>query len=261
MSLPALASAHPADDMTTPAAWAPYRVLIIDDEPLARSRLKAHLADHADFTVIGEGASGDDALAMVRALRPEIVFLDIEMPGRTGIEAWRDLGVTPVPALVFVTAYADFAVQGFELQAVDYLLKPFNRERFATTLARVRPLLREGRTSAAKGPALPERLVLKRDGEFHFVTPGDVVRIEAQGDFVKVYTTGGVHLVRQTLTRLMEQLPAATFIRVHRSHVINRAHLAKVRVCADGDYSVTVTGGAVVPVARAQTDVVRQLLD
>lgn len=242
-----------------PRSWAPFRVLVVDDEPLARHRLRAHLAEHTDFEIIGECGDGAEAAALIRTLRPEVVFMDVEMPGRTGLEVWGDLQITPLPALVFVTAHGSFAVQGFELQATDYLLKPFNRERFSAALARVRSQLRPARDGAAANPA--GRLVLKRDGEYHFIDPADVVRVEAQGDFVKVHALGGVHLVRQTLARLQEQLPAPQFLRIHRSHLINRAHLAKVSICADGDYSVTVTGGATVPVARAQTDVVRQLLD
>ena len=243
-------------------SWAPFRVLIVDDEPLARQRLRSHLDAHTDFEVVAESGSGADAIDLIRNLRPDLVFLDVEMPDRTGPEVWRDLQVSPAPALVFVTAHANFAVQGFDLQATDYLLKPYNRDRFAAALARVRTQLRAGRESVAPAATTTApRLVLKRDGEFHFIPPGEIVRVEAQGDFVKVHTLGGVHLVRQTLTRLQGQLAAPSFLRVHRSHLINRTHLMKVSVCADGDYSVTVTGGAVVPVARAQTDVVRQLLD
>jgi len=251
-------TAAPASVPAAPRTRAPFRVLVVDDEPLARQRLRTHLEAHADFEVAAEAGSGTEAAEVIRHLRPDLVFLDIEMPDRSGLQVWRDLQVAPAPALIFVTAHADFALQGFDLQAADYLLKPFNRERLATALASVRTQLRTVHETTAAPAA---RLVLKRDGEFHFIPPGEIIRVEAQGDFVKVHTTGGLHLVRQTLTRLQTQLTAPDFLRIHRSHLVSRAHLAKVSVCADGDYSVTVTGGAVVPVARAQTDVVRQLLD
>jgi two-component system LytT family response regulator len=264
MSLTAVsASASASAPASASRSWAPFRVLIVDDEPLARQRLRSHLDAHTDFEVVAESGSGAEAVDLIRNLRPDLVFLDVEMPDRTGPEVWRDLQISPAPALVFVTAHANFAVQGFDLQATDYLLKPYNRDRFAAALARARNQLRAGREAAAPAAATAAapRLVLKRDGEFHFIPPNEIVRVEAQGDFVKVHTLGGVHLVRQTLTRLQGQLTAPSFLRIHRSHLINRAHLTKVSVCADGDYSATVTGGAVVPVARAQTDVVRQLLD
>lgn len=250
-------------DAAVPAAPSAYRALIVDDEPLARERLRSHLAAHTDFQVVAEGGTGREARELVASLQPDVVFLDIEMPDANGATLWRELRATaPATALVFVTAHSDFAVQGFELQAADYLLKPYNRERLAVALSRVRQLLRANNTAARPADSTTPaagRIVLKRDGEFHFVPPSEIVRLEAQGDFVKVHTISTSLLVRHTLTRLQEQMPAS-FLRLHRSHLVNREHIAKISVCPDGDYSVTVTGGAVVPVARAQTDAVRALL-
>jgi two-component system LytT family response regulator len=256
--MPSLAA--PAFPAPTASA-ALYRALLIDDEPPARQRLRTQLAPHADFTIVGEAGDADAALALIRQLQPDLVFLDINMPGASGLSVWREHGINPAPLLILVTAHREFALEAFDLHATDYLLKPFPPERFATALARVRRTLRAQGGPVPAPPAGPlPRFVLKRDGEFHFIDPDDIIRAEAQGDFVKVHTTTGSHLARHTLSALQADLPPDLFLRVHRSHLVHRGHITKVGVCHDGDYSITVTGGATVPVARAQTDSVRTLL-
>ena len=232
----------------------PLRVVVVDDEELARAVVREHLAAHPGIEIVAECANGIEAIEAVAALAPDLVFLDVQMPRLTGFETLELLD--PRPAVVFVTAYDRHAVKAFEVSAVDYLLKPFSKERFDAALAKARALLGSG----AKGPdpstlaaaARPEGASIERiavrEGTRVTLLPVDTVEwVKAEDDYVLIRSGGRNHLKHQTLSDLAAQLPAARFVRVHRSWVVNVGKLAsleegKTAVMADGER---------VPVSRA----------
>lgn len=238
------------------------RVAVVDDEELARAVVREHLAAHPDVEVVAECANGLEAIEAVAQHAPDVVFLDVQMPRLTGFETLELL--EPRPAVVFVTAYDRFALKAFDVHAIDYLLKPFSRERFDAALARARALAGAG----AKGPspaaladaARPEGAVLERiavrEGTRVTLVPVDAVDwLKAEDDYVRIRAAGRSHLKHETLAELASRLPAARFVRVHRSWVVNAARIAsleegKTAVMADGER---------VPVSRAGAARLREL--
>lgn len=239
------------------------RVAIVDDEELARSLVREHLAAHPDVEVVAECANGLEAIEAVAAHAPDLLFLDVQMPRLTGFETLELLD--PRPAVVFVTAFDRHAVKAFEVNAVDYLLKPFSRERFDAALARARSLLGAG----AKGPdaaalaaaARPEgkpleRIAVREGTRVTLLPVGSVVWVKAEDDYVLIRSGGRSHLKHQTLANLAAQLPEDRFVRVHRSWVVNATKLttleeARTAVMADGER---------VPVSRAGAARLKELL-
>ncbi len=239
------------------------RVVVVDDEELARGVVREHLAAHADVEVVAECANGLEAVESVAAHAPDLVFLDVQMPRLTGFETLELL--EPRPAVVFVTAYDRHAVKAFEVNAVDYLLKPFSRERFDAALAKARALLSEG----AKGPdpaalaaaARPggkplERVAVREGTRVTLLPVGAIDWAKAEDDYVRIRSGGRSHLKHQTLAELAAQLPAARFVRVHRSWLVNVARLVSFE---DGRTAVTADGERV-PVSRAGAARLRELL-
>ena len=230
------------------------RVVIVDDEELARSLVREHLASHRDVEVVADCANGLEAIEAVAAHAPDFLFLDVQMPRLTGFETLELL--EPRPAVVFVTAWDRYAVKAFEVNAVDYLLKPFSKERFDAALAKARALL----SSGAKGPepaalaaaARPEGAPLERiavrEGTRVTILPVDTVEwVKAEDDYVLIRSGGKNHLKHQTLADLAAQLPTTRFVRVHRSWVVNVGRLSSLE---EGKTAV-MAGGERVPVSRA----------
>jgi len=233
------------------------RVVVVDDEELARSVVREHLASYPDVEVVAECVNGLEAIEAVAAHAPDLLFLDVQMPRLTGFETLELL--EPRPAVVFVTAYDRHAVKAFEVNAVDYLLKPFSKERFDAALAKARALL----ASAAKGPdpsalaasarpdGAPLERIAVREGARVTLLPVDKVEwAKAEDDYVLIRSGGRSHLKHQTLADLAAQLPAARFVRVHRSWVVNVARLASLEegrtaVMADGERVPVSRAGAV----------------
>lgn len=259
----------------TPAPRSPrvYRILIADDEPLARDRLRTLLASREDFTCVGECSDGEQLLEAVRTHAPDLVLLDVEMPRLDGLSAWRRLGRTGsgLPLAIFVTAHAEFALDGFEVEAVDYLLKPVSRARFDHALDRARSMLglspggalvvsREAGDASPAGRRYRDVLVLKHDGEYHFVRVDDIVWAGAEGDFVKVHTVAGAHLVRQSLGSIESVLDPQQFLRIHRSHFVARSRIRKVFVVQRSDYAVVMADGTELRVSRPYFEKIKQLL-
>lgn len=259
------------------------RTLIVDDEPLAREGLELMTRTDPDLEVIGSCSDGMQALGAVRELRPDLMFLDVQMPLLDGFQVLAALAPTERPTVIFVTAYEQHAVRAFEVSAVDYLLKPFGDARFAAALQRAKDAVRRGpaaqlttqveqlleyirrlepaatseaaapRPAAAPttGPEYADRIVLKADGALHFIKNEEVVWIEAQGDFVKVQTTTGKpQLVRETLQMMEAKLDAQKFLRIHRSYVVNLEHVRRVESALYGDYSVYMTDGTKLRLSR-----------
>jgi len=242
------------------------RVLVVDDEAPARRKVRAHLADAAGVEVAGEAASGPEAVEAIRGLRPDLVFLDVQMPGMNGFEVIEAVGAEAMPAVVFVTAYDEFAVEAFEVQAVDYLMKPFHAERFRQALARA--LERISRREAPhesmarllalllnKAPRESQRLLV-RDGErISFVPLREVVRLSAEGNYVQVHTARGQrHLLRQTLASLEARLDPERFARIHRSEIVNMDFVTEVQPAFHGDYTVRLKNGEEVSLSRRYQD-------
>lgn len=230
------------------------RVVVVDDEELARAVVREHLAAHADVEVVGECGNGLEAIEACAALAPDLVFLDVQMPRLTGFETLELLD--PRPAVVFVTAYDRHAVRAFEVNAVDYLLKPFSKERFDAALARARTLLGPGAkapdpsalAAAARPAGAPLERIVVRDGtRVTFLAVDDVDWVRAEDDYVLIRSGGRNHLKHETLALLAAQLPPERFARVHRSWVVNLARL----VALEEGRTAVLAGGERVPVSRS----------
>ena len=234
-----------------------HRVLVADDEPLARERLRLLLSRHPGYEVVAECVDGDEALAEIERLRPDVAFLDISMPGRNGVEvAQALLDDRHAPAIVFVTAYDQFALRAFEVSAIDYLVKPVDRERFEQMLERVdrradrvgheplgdevRALLHELRTTSA----LPKRFVVRSPRGHYFVRAEDIETATAEGNYVALAAGGRIHLVRETMKSFESKVDPARFVRIHRSTIVSIDRIARIEPLGHGSYRITMLSGA-----------------
>ncbi|UYG05755.1 LytTR family DNA-binding domain-containing protein [Halomonas sp. LR3S48] len=245
-------------------------VLVVDDEPLARRRLRALLAEVAWVDLVGEAGDGATALDEIRRRQPDVVFLDIRMPGLSGLEVIERLhAFEQVPAVVFTTAFDEYAVTAFELEAVDYLLKPFGTQRFRTAIERARMTV-ESRAAVAmldrarsvlgeQGVPAPLARILVRDrGVVVPIAPHEIVRIEAQDDYAMVHARGRGYLISVRLGELADRLPRPPFLRVHRSHIVNLDHVECMEPQEDGRYLVKLKDGSRVQASRARSQVIRR---
>ncbi|HZN11570.1 MAG TPA: LytTR family DNA-binding domain-containing protein [Blastocatellia bacterium] len=242
------------------------RVLIADDEPLARRRLRELLADDPEVEVVGECASGEAALAAVRAQAPDLVFLDIEMPGLDGLAVSAALGGERGPLVIFVTAYDQYAVKAFELRAVDYLLKPFDWERFDRALGRAKGQWRARQAPEASEqilallgelkapPRYLERLAIRSDGRVRLWRAEEIDWIEAEGNYVRVHAGKLSALVRETLSGLEARLDPRRFTRIHRSQIVNLDRIQELHPWSHHDYRVVLRDGTELTLSRSYRD-------
>ena len=250
----------------------PVRALIVDDEELARERIRTLLSADPGVDVVGECAHGQQAVDAVQELRPDLMFLDVQMPGMDGFGVLQALGSEAPPAVVFVTAFDQFALKAFEVHALDYLLKPFNNARFGAALERARGHLRRARAGhddariaellrhLGAAPSYRDRLPVK-DGSRHVFIPTDEIEwVEAEGNYVRLHTKAKAYLVREVIGQLAARLDPARFLRVHRSFVVNVAHIASVEPWSNAEYLVTLRSGARVQTSRSYRDAVLGLL-
>ena len=237
--------------------------LIVDDEPIARAGLR-HMLEESDWIVcVGEAASGPEALQAIHARQPELLFLDIEMPGLSGVDVLRSLEQPPY--VVFTTAYAEHAVCAFELGAIDYLLKPFGAERLQASLERVRAALGEPRAvlldrigeAFSRGPM--SRLFVRSGRSILPVAVTLITRFEAVGDYVAAHIEDKQHLLHLSLGRLEERLDPRQFTRIHRAHIVNINHVAAFRRQLNGQVVAELSDGSRLPVSRAKAQELRQL--
>lgn len=240
----------------------PIRTLIADDEPLARRMLRSLLERDPQIAVVGEAKDGADTTAQVRTLQPDLLLLDIQMPHGDGLATLRDLDTTPV--VVFITAHAEHAVTAFDLEAVDYLLKPFDDARFERALARAkaevrtRAFKRLARTVAddaaglVAGTKAPERVALDEGKRVVMVDVRDIEWLEAADYYVQVHVNGATHLIRESLQSLEGRLGAARFLRVHRGAVANIDQIARLDRLADGELEVVLRSGTQLRVSRSR---------
>jgi len=237
----------------------PIRTIVVDDEPLARERLRTWLAREADFSVVGECSQGEEAVEVLRRERPDLVFLDVQMPGLTGVQVLEALGQDAPPAVVFVTAHEHFAVDAFEVQAVDYLLKPVSRERFKTALERVAKRLAGPGPGATAGPApadpkLPERLSVKHNGRIIFVPVADIDWVGSADNYVELHVGAQTFLLRETMTAITQRLPADRFVRISRTAIVQVGRVRHLEPLFHGEYSVELMSGAKLTLSRSHRD-------
>ncbi len=254
--------------LSTPAiaGTPPLRCVIAEDEPIARDHLRALIESHESLRLVGEAADGMTAVTLVDALQPDVLFLDVRMPGRDGFDVLAQ--VTHHPHVVFTTAHDTHAVQAFELGAVDYLLKPFGALRFATAISR----LRERATLSAEEQPLDrlrevreqrdrplERVFVRTGQRLIPVRLGDVSRLDADGDYVALVVDGRRHLLGMTLSALLPRLDPTRFVRIHRSHVVNLDYVAAIRPHDAGRYRVEMQDGTSMVASRSGTQQLREL--
>lgn len=230
-------------------------VVIVDDEPVARRRLRRLIEIVGTVEIVEECNDGDAAVAAVRQHEPDIVFLDVQMPGKNGFEVLRALGTERLPAIVFVTAFDRFALAAFEAQAVDYLLKPFGEERVRQALERAQVFLQGGGARkrerervaellrATAGPLPAACLFVKRDDRVLVLQPREVDWLEAVGDYVRVHVGAESHLMRSTLTELERRLKPEGFVRIHRSRLVNLNRVKELRALSRGESVVLLKNG------------------
>jgi len=228
------------------------RALIVDDEPIGRRRLRALLKGEADIEVVGECEDGNAALEAVRRLRPDLMFLDVQMPGLDGFDVIELLKGHWCPAVIFVTAYDRYAMRAFDVHAVDYLLKPFERSRLKTAIGRAVALA--GHADASKrlqamvesirAAELPRRFLVKTPSRVYAVRADDVESIEAAGHYVELRSSDGrAHLLRESMNAIVRRIARSRFARIHRSTIVNIDKIKELQPAFHGEYTVTLHSG------------------
>lgn len=239
------------------------RALVVDDEKPARTRLLELLRNESGVET-ASARNGEEATELIRSLQPDLLFLDIQMPGMDGFGVLRAIGPERMPVTIFVTAYDRYAIQAFEAHAVDYLLKPFSDERFEAALARARTYLRGTATNemgsqlaallaervAAKQEPYMERIVLKSGGRVTFLEAADIDWIEAAGVYVYLHAGSKAHLYRTTIGQLEQRLDPRRFVRVHRSSMVNTDRIQELQPRSHGDYIVALKNGTELTLSR-----------
>lgn len=256
---------HHERDGSLPGATT-LRCVIAEDEPIAREHLRALIDGHDLLRVVGEAADGHTAVTLVNALQPDVLFLDIRMPGRDGFDVLAQL--SHHPQVVFTTAHDTHAVQAFELGAVDYLLKPFGALRFATAVSRLReragvtadvaPLVRLREVQEQRDRPL-ERVFVRTGQRLMPVRLADVSQLDADGDYVALVVEKRRHLLGMTLSALLPRLDPSRFVRIHRSHVVNLDYVSAIRPHDAGRYEVEMQDGTHIVASRSGTQMLRQI--
>lgn len=259
------------------------RALVVDDEQLARRGVVMRLANIPGVEVIGECKNGEEAVAAIARETPDLVFLDIQMPGLSGFDVVRRLQADVMPEIVFVTAFDHYAIEAFKVNAIDYILKPVEETRLREAVQRATAAVAARDAEAEKarllelvlsleapgstsGPSTEdsvkptEYLPIKEQGEIRFI-PLDVIEwIDAAGDYMCVHAEGETHIMRSTMKDLMDRLPAPQFIRIHRSTLVNRDFISSAQSQHSGEYSLTLQGGAQLKVSRGYRDAIRSII-
>ncbi|MGO4477053.1 LytR/AlgR family response regulator transcription factor [Massilia sp. 2TAF26] len=241
---------------------APMRVVIVDDEPLARLAVKVRLARRGEFELAAEYGDGDSAAAGIAVLRPDLVFIDVQMPGRSGIEVLASLPPQHRPMAILLTAWDSFAVQAFDLAAIDYLLKPVDDDRLDEALDRALRAWPYRRHEAAAAPAQWLRSFTVRSGTRTVLVPaGDVERIEADGDYATLHAEGKSWLVRERLHTLAMQLDPRVFQRIHRSTIVRLDMIAELRALTNRDALLRLRDGSLLRASRTYMPALADALD
>ena len=245
------------------------RALIVDDEALARERVRTLLAAAPGVRLLGECSGGRDAVEAILEQSPDLVFLDVQMPDLDGFQVLEAVGDDHLPAIVFVTAYDEYALRAFEVHALDYLLKPIEPDRFARTLARVRETLGDNSDrrlhdllDALATRDLPtDRLVIRTRGKVSFLKPSEIDWIEADGKHARLHAGKETHVVRQQLQRLEPRLAPHGFVRVHRSAIVNVDRIKELEPWFHGEYVVILKDGTKLTSSAAHSEALHRLVD
>jgi len=232
---------------------APIRIVIVDDEPLARTSLLALVERDPEIEVVGECGSGSKAIETIRALRPDIVFLDVQMPGCDGFDVLEQLGAATPKAVIFVTAYDRYALKAFEAEALDYLLKPFDDARFRRVLERAKATVRDHHPR-------PFRLMIKSAGRVTILGTEEIDWIEAADYYACLHVSGKTHLIRKSLADLEAELEPFLFCRIHRSAIVNLERVAGMQLDANGEYEVLLRDGARLRLSRTYRETLQTKL-
>ena len=242
------------------------RVLIVDDEPLARRGVRARLAEIPGVEIAGECASGREAIAAIERAKPDVVMLDVQMPEVDGFGVIDAIGPNQMPLTIFVTAFDTHAIRAFDANALDYLLKPIDDERFRVALERARKRLVESGAVRARRlegvlGAVPDRRIVLRDGSRVLLFElADIDWLGADGDYVRVHVKGRSHLLRHTMAAMEARLDATRFARVHRSAIVNLARVAEIKRRGDRDYQIVLTDGTKLKLGRTYRSLLEQAL-
>ncbi|HET8772281.1 MAG TPA: LytTR family DNA-binding domain-containing protein [Thermoanaerobaculia bacterium] len=236
------------------------RAVIVEDEPLALARLSRLLHRHDDVTVVGEAGNAADAATLIQTHAPELLFLDIEMPHANGFELLHGLESERRPAVIFTTAHPEFAHKAFEVNAADYLVKPFDDERLTRAMDRARRFLAGPLPHSATHARHRERYAVRVRGEIVLVNIADVEWVSAEGNYARLHAAERSYLIRDSMQRLEETLDPALFARVHRSAIVNLARVKKLLLERDGSYEIVLESGATVPVGATYRARVEQFV-
>ncbi|MGH9935786.1 MAG: LytR/AlgR family response regulator transcription factor [Blastocatellia bacterium] len=249
------------------------RALIVDDEPIARLGVRQYLESEPDVGVVGECGSGLEAVAAILSQRPDLVFLDVQMPELDGFGVIEAVGADRMPCVIFVTAYDRYTLRAFEVQALDYLLKPFERERFRGTVERARHHIQNRQVnqlnrrllSLLEGlqgrPRFLERVVIKSSGRIFFLDVNEIDWIEAADNYVRLRVGGRAHLLHETLSGLEQKLDPAKFIRIHRSRMVNVNGIAELHPLFHGEFTIVLKDGTELTTGRSFSERLRELLE
>lgn len=242
------------------------RVVVVDDEELGRERLQALLEEQTGVQIVGVCSDGASAVECIESARPDLVFLDVQMPGMSGFDVIENLDPSHLPAVVFVTAHDGHAIRAFEIHALDFLLKPFDQTRFEKALERARAQL-AAKKSSAIDPRLvslleelheerkyPERLIVKSSGRVFFVRAEEIDWVEASGNYVKVHAKGEAHLLRESMKNMESKLDPKTFVRIHRSAIVNIDRIKELEPWFHGEYIVIMRDGTRLTASRVFSD-------
>jgi len=243
------------------------RTLIVDDEAPARRRLRQVLGDEPDVQIVGECRDGHEAVVAIRDDKPDVVFLDVRMPEMSGFDVLQAVGVDAVPAVVFVTAHGEYAVDAFEARALDYLLKPFSLSRFEATMVRVRQALSgdgDRRRLARELRALVDqethdrRLVIRTPDRVVFLDQREIDRIEGAGNYIRIHARDRSYLYRETMKGILARLDPDRFVRIHRSHIVRVDRIRELRQTSHGEFDLLLHHGARIPVSRTYSPELRR---
>lgn len=249
------------------------KTLIVDDEPIARDRVRRMLQEETDIEIVGECGNGREAVNFINENKPDLVFLDIQMPEMSGFEALQELNPAKTPAIIFVTAYDQYAIQAFDVHALDYLLKPFNRERFRRAIGRAREQIEKANTGKiderlaslladlTSTKKYLERLVVKSVGRVFFLRTDEVDWIEAAGNYAKLHVGREGHLIRETMNGLEAKLNPDKFLRIHRSTLVNIDRIKELNPLFSGDYTVMLKNGTELTLSRNYRDRLLELFE
>lgn len=247
------------------------QAVLADDEVLARQKLRQLLREIPEIEIVGEGATAAETIDLVRATKPDLLFLDVRMPDMDGFDIVGQLSAsenTSLPCIIFTTAYDRYALRAFEINAVDYLLKPFTLERFRAATDRAVQQIRTKKQSPAmaaskspNGAPYTERIVFKSKGRIIFLPVSEICWIGAEENYVRICTKSETHLLRETMTHLEEKLDPSTFLRVHRSSIVNLQYVKEVRPEVDGEYGVLLHNGQKISMSRSYRSRIKYWLE